>query len=83
MKEGQIFLNCDYKGKIPVSVAIRSVLESANPARPLRIHLVHDDGFESDGGCTNVREIVAEIHHFFWIQQILVTEFLEVIYLDS
>ena len=59
MKEGQIFLNCDYKGKIPVSVAIRSVLESANPARPLRIHLVHDDGFESDGGCTNVREIVA------------------------
>ena len=59
MNPGQIFLNCDYKGKIPVSVVIHSVLESADPARPLRIHLVHDDGFEADGGCAKVREIVA------------------------
>ena len=59
MNLGQVFFNCDYNGKIPIPVAIYSVLESANPARPLRIHLVHDDGFEADGGCAKVREIVA------------------------
>ena len=58
MKPGQVFLNCDHKGRIPVSVAIYSILASANPARPLRVHLVHDDGFEADGGCAKVREIV-------------------------
>lgn len=76
MNPGQIFLNCDYRGKIPVSVVIHSVLESADPARPLRIHLVHDDGFEADGGCAKVREIVAR-HPFATVVFANITTLLE------
>ena len=60
MNTRQVFLNCNYKGKTPISVAIYSLLKSADATQPLRIHLVHDAGFVEVGGVDKVREIVGK-----------------------
>jgi len=54
----QVFFNCNERGILPISVAVFSLLKSADPGRPLAIHLAHDAGFAAKGGCDRVREVV-------------------------
>lgn len=55
----QVFFNCDFRGILPISVAIDSLLRAAKSDSPLVIHLIHDTKFAELGGCDRVREIVA------------------------
>lgn len=55
----QVFLNCNENGVIPVSIAVYSLLKSADPSRPLTVFLAHNTAFERVGGCTSVRSVVA------------------------
>ena len=59
MSKRQVLLNCDEKGKIPISVAIYSILKSADPTKRLDVYLIHDTGFEQLGGCEQVKSVVA------------------------
>ena len=54
----QVFFNCNRNGAMPVSVAVYSLLSSADPARPLDIYVAHDDGFAEDGGREKVKSVV-------------------------
>lgn len=56
----QVFFNCDWKGVIPISVAIYSLLKSADPTKPIKVCLIHDTKFAEIGGCDKVREVVAK-----------------------
>ena len=58
MGNRQVFFNIDHRGVIPVSVAIYSLLKSANPAKPLAIHIAHDTKFMEIGGCEKIESVV-------------------------
>ena len=55
----QVFFNCNQDGVLPVSVAVYSLLRSADPTAPLAVHIAHDSGFAARGGRDRVREVVA------------------------
>lgn len=55
----QVLFECDYRGVIPISTAVYSVLKSADPSQPLAIHLINDRAFIDGDGAARVREIVA------------------------
>ena len=59
MGKRQVFFNCDHRGKLPISVAIYSLLKSADSHKPLHIYLAHDTEFIDNGGRAKVKEIVA------------------------
>ena len=52
-------MNCDSNGAMPVATAIYSLLKSANPERPISIHVVHDAGYMANGGAEKARDVVA------------------------
>jgi len=54
----QVFFNCNYLGKTPISVAIYSLLRTADTTQHLDITLVHDTGFADNGGPDAVQRIV-------------------------
>ena len=54
-----MFFNCNQDGVLPVSVAVHSLLRSADSTAPLSIHIAHDSGFVTRGGPDRIREIVA------------------------
>lgn len=58
MNKRQVFFNCDYRGKLPISVAVYSLLKSAQSTEPLWIYLAHDHGFVENGGREKVQSIV-------------------------
>ena len=57
-KKRQVFFNCNEYGALPVSVAVFSLLKSADPSRPISIYVAHDTGFAKGGGCDKVRSVV-------------------------
>ena len=57
-KKRQVFFNCNRNGAMPVSVAVYSLLSSAEPSRPLDIYVAHDDGFAEGGGREKVKSVV-------------------------
>ena len=58
----QILLNCNESGVVPVSIAVYSLLKSADPTRPLTVFLAHNTAFEHIGGCETLRRVVARFH---------------------
>ena len=58
MGRRQVFFNIDHRGIIPVSVAIYSLLKSANPGKPLTIHIAHDTKFAEIGGCEKIESVI-------------------------
>ena len=58
MSVRQVFFNIDHRGVVPVSVAIYSLLKSADPEKPLAIHIAHDTKFAEIGGCGKIESVV-------------------------
>lgn len=54
----QVFFNCNFRGIIPISTAIYSLLRSADSSAPLAVFLAHDTKFAELGGCEAVKKIV-------------------------
>jgi len=59
MSRRQVFFNCNERGILPMSVAVYSLLTSADSTKPLAIHLAHDAGFAAKGGCAKLSEVVS------------------------
>ena len=56
----QVFINCDARFIIPLSVVIHSLLVHNDPAKPICIHLAHDAEFASGDCPSRIRDIVAK-----------------------
>lgn len=59
MMKRQVFFNCNFRGVIPISTAIYSLLRSADASEPLAVFLAHDTKFAEVGGCEAVSKVVA------------------------
>jgi len=55
----QVFINCDARFIVPLSVVIHSLLEHNDPTKPIVIHLAHDADFITSDCPTRIRNIVA------------------------
>ena len=70
-----MFFNCTQDGVLPISVAVFSLLRSADPTSPLSIYIAHDAGFVARGAPDRIREIVARFPfasvHFVNIEPLL------------
>lgn len=54
----QVFFNINHLGIVPVSVAIHSLLKSADPGEPLVLHVAHDTKFAEIGGRKKIESVV-------------------------
>lgn len=70
-----MFFNCTQDGVLPISVAVFSLLRSADPTSPLSIYIAHDAGFVARGAPDRIREIVARFPfasvHFVNVEPLL------------
>lgn len=57
-KKRQVFFNCNHLGELPVSVAVYSLLKSADPSRDLHVFVAHDSGFAENGAKGRVQSVV-------------------------
>lgn len=57
-KKRQVFFNCNHLGKLPISVAVYSLLKNAETSRPLQIFIAHDTGFGENGSIEKVQSVV-------------------------
>lgn len=55
-----VFINCDARFIVPLSVVIHSLLGHNDPAKPICIHLAHDAEFASGDCPSRIRAIVAK-----------------------
>ena len=55
----QVFFNSDGRGIPLLAVAVFTLLDSADPSKPIRIFVVHDPSFAQQGGIERIRAIVA------------------------
>lgn len=55
----QVFFNCSANGILPISVAVYSVLKTAEVDSPLDIYIAHDTGFGERGGREQLCSVVA------------------------
>ena len=58
MSNRQVFFNIDHRGSIPVSVAIYSLLKSADPTQPIVLHVAHDTKLVESGGRGEIESVV-------------------------
>ena len=56
----QVFINCDARFIVPLSVVIHSLLVQNDPAKPICIHLAHDAEFAGGDCPSRIRGIVAK-----------------------
>ena len=56
----QVFINCDARFIVPLSVVVHSLLAHNDPAKPICIHLAHDAEFAGGDCPSRIRAIVAK-----------------------